>query len=101
MKASISKKDQEYALATFNEVFGGSEYGFAFNYDNDLEQWEIILMDTNWNGPLEIDSNEFEAMNLAGFIYTGHQRDVDYDDSDGDNDMKYMDIAYFKYVEFI
>ena len=101
MKATISKKDQEYALATFNEVFGGSEYGFAFNYDNDLEQWEIILMDTNFNGPLEIDSHEFEAMNLAGFIYTGKQRDVDYDDSDGDSDMKYMDIAYFKYVEFI
>lgn len=101
MKATISKKDQEYALATFNKVFGGSEYGFAFNYDDELDQWEIMLMDTNSNGPLEIDRHEFETMNLAGFIYTGIQTDVDYDDSDGDNDMKYMDLAYFKYVEFI
>ncbi len=99
MKTTISKKDQEYALATFNKVFGGSEYGFTFNYDDDLEQWEIILTDTTDNGPLEIDSHEFEAMNLAGFIFTGIQRDIDYDDSD--DDTKYMDIACFKYVNFI
>jgi hypothetical protein len=59
------------------------------------------MMDTNSNGDLTFDSHELEAMNLAGFIYTGIQTEIDYDDSDGDNDMKYMDIAYFKYVEFI
>ena len=101
MKTAISKKDQDYAMDTFTKVFGGPDYGFAFSYDNELEQWEIILMDTTFNGPLEIDRHEFETMNLAGFIYTGNQKDIDYDDSDGDNDMKYMDIAYFKYVEFI
>lgn len=97
MKTSISKKDQEYALAVFNEVFGGTDYGFAFNYDEDMGQWEIILMDSELD-PLEIDSHEFEKMNMAGFIYTGIQRDIDYDDSDGDSNMKYMDIAYFRYV---
>ena len=83
------------AIKMFKGLFGNKDNGFAYHYDSELELWEIIFFDTEFNGSLIIDSHEYEKMNLAGFIYAGVQTDIDYEN---EGETKFMDIAYFKYV---
>ena len=94
----IIKSDQE--IKRVEEIFTaafGYEDAISYNYDYDMEQWEVIWDDTDERGNFDISSSELQTLNLQGFVFVGGVTDVDYDTGDGT--MKHMDIIYFKEVE--
>ena len=75
-----------------------TESNISINRDNENETWEVIWMNTKKHGEMDMTLTQLQYLNLNGLVYVGEQTGIDYEGSETQTDMMYMDIAYFKEI---